>query len=282
LASYARHTQPATRMSPKPRRFLNRLLKYLGKASLIVLVLFVLPVGCQYAKQLQRNDANWWDLRRDSSEQAPPAITGTAVVQVYAARAARWRGNFGVHTWVAFKRTDDLDYFRIEVIGYRAYYGNNSVRVRTGNPDSYWFGNRPTLLREITGGEEVDEMINRLITAAENYPYPRTYRVWPGPNSNTFIAWLARSVPELNLELPPTAVGKDYLPNGSIAALTPSRRGAQISLGGYAGLLLGVEEGIEMNVLGATVGVDFWPPAIKLPALGRLGFDDVRRYDLTN
>lgn len=267
-------------MSRKPNRFLKRLLKYLGKAALIVLVLFVLPVGCQYAKQLQRSDANWWDLRRDSSEQAPPISQGTAVIQVYAARAARWRGNLGVHTWVAYKRTDDVTYRRIEVIGYYAYYGNNSVRVRSGNPDGYWFGNRPTLLREITGGEDVDEMISRIETAAENYPYPTTYRVWPGPNSNTFIAWLARAVPEMNLELPPTAIGKDYLPNGSFAALTPSRRGAQISLGGYAGVLLGVEEGIEMNVLGATVGVDFWPPAIKLPALGRLGFDDVRRYDL--
>lgn len=280
--SYARHTHPATRMSRKPQGFHNRLLRFLGKACLIVLVLFILPVGCQYAKQLSKDDDDWWNLRRDSSEQAPVITTGTAVIQVYAARAARWRGNFGVHTWVAYKRTEDPSYQRVEVIGYRAYYGNNAVRTRTGNPDGYWFGNRPTLLREITGGAEVDEMITRIQNAAENYPYPRTYRVWPGPNSNTFVAWLGRSVPELNLELPPTAIGKDYLPNGSIASLTPSRRGAQVSLGGYAGLLVGVEEGVEMNVLGATVGVDFWPPAIKLPAVGRLGFDDVRRYDLTN
>jgi len=145
----------------------------------------------------------------------------------------------------------------------------------------YWFGNRPTLLREITGTQAVDDMISRIETAAKNYPYPKTYRVWPGPNSNTFIAWIARSVPELNLELPSTAIGKDYLPNGSVAALTPSGRGAQISIGGYAGVLIGAEEGFEFNILGATVGIDLWPPALKLPAVGRLGVDDVRRYDFS-
>ncbi len=241
-------------------------------------MLFLLPVGCQYAKQLRSDQSRWWDLRRDSSEQAPAPDYGVAVIQVYAARAARWRGNLGVHTWVAYKRSNEDVYSRVEVIGYYAYRGNNSVRVRRGNPDGYWFGNRPTLLREITGGEELDELIDRVEASAASYPYAKTYRVWPGPNSNTFTAWIARDLPELNLELPPTAVGKDYLPNGAIAALTPSGSGAQLSLGGYAGLLVGAEEGIEVNLLGATVGLDFWPLAIKLPALGRFGFNDVRRY----
>ncbi len=260
------------------RRSGKRWVRVLARTLAIIVVFFILPVGCQYAKRFQQDNTQWWDLRRDSSDQAPPAEIGEAVIQVYAARAARWRGNLGVHTWVAFKRSDERTYQRLEVIGYYAYYGNNTVRKRRGNPDSYWYGNRPTLLREITGGEKVDAMIERLEASAKRYPYPMTYHVWPGPNSNTFIAWLARDLPELNLELPPHAIGKDYLPNGSIAALTPSRTGVQLSLGGYAAFLLGAEEGIEINLLGATVGLDVWPPALKLPALGRLGFDDVRKY----
>ena len=120
-------------------------------------------------------------------------------------------------------------------------------------------------------------MIDKLEFAANDYPYNDTYHVWPGPNSNTFIAYLARTVPELRLELPPTAIGKDFLPAGKLGALTPSNTGAQISLGGYAGILLGLEEGIEINIAGLTAGIDLLPPAIKLPGIGRIGFPDKRK-----
>ena len=43
------------------------------------------------------------------------------------------------------------------------------------------------------------------------YPYANTYSLWPGPNSNTFTAWIARAVPELETDLPATAIGKDYI-----------------------------------------------------------------------
>ena len=60
-------------------------------------------------------------------------------------------------------------------------------------------------------GEGVDELIKKVDKAAKTYPYRNTYSVWPGPNSNTFIAWIGRIVPELRLDLPPTAIGKDWL-----------------------------------------------------------------------
>ncbi len=244
----------------------------------ILLLLFVAPVGIQWALHMQAEPTAWWTMRRDSSEQAPPANQPGAVIQVYAARAARWRGNLGVHSWVTYKRSDAAYYERLEVIGYYGAYGGNTVRQRRGNPDSYWFGNRPQLLRQITGGAHVDQMIDRLEAAADAYPYNTQYKVWPGPNSNTFVAWLAKAVPELRLELPPLAIGKDYLPDNAFAARTPSHRGVQVSLGGYAGLLIGLEEGIEINLLAATVGVDVWPPAFKLPGLGRLGVDDLKEF----
>jgi hypothetical protein len=107
--------------------------------------------------------------------------------------------------------------------------------------------------------------------AVARYPYPRTYRTWPGPNSNTFVAWVGREVPELRLHLPPTAIGKDYLPNGVPVGRTPGGRGAQLSVLGLAGVLAGWDEGLEVNVLGLTFGVDVLNPALKLPVAGRLG-----------
>ena len=114
-------------------------------------------------------------------------------------------------------------------------------------------------------------MIERIEQAVLTYPYQDSYRTWPGPNSNTFVAYIARTVPELRLDLPPTAIGKDFLPNGSIIATAPSGTGFQLSLFGLLGVLGAFEEGIELNVLGLSFGLDFNTPAIKLPGLGRIG-----------
>src|SRR5205823_5005954 len=94
---------------------------------------------------------------------------------------------------------------------------------------------------------------------------------WPGPNSNTFTAWVGRRVPELRLRLPPTAIGKDYLPGGALAGTTPSGTGVQLSLYGLGGVAVGWDEGIELNFLTLNFGVDLTRPALKLPVLGRLG-----------
>jgi len=247
----------------------------------LIVVFYILPTGCMFAQHAVSNTKTpWWELRRDSSEQAPPAeTTDEAIIQVYAARAARWRGNVGVHTWIATKRRSENQYTRMEVLGYAVSRGRDAVRIRTGSPDNYWFGNRPQLLREIRGAEKVDALIDRLYTAAKSYPFNDVYTVWPGPNSNTFTAYVARAVPELRLDLPSNALGKDYVPLKNFVSKSPSGTGAQISLKGYAGLLLGLEEGLEINVLGFTAGVDLYPPALKLPAAGRIGFSDFRRFN---
>ena len=158
------------------------------------------------------NKKSWWELRRDSSEQAPPAATDEAIIQVYAARAARWRGKVGVHTWISTKRRSEKNYTRMEVVGWGVSRGRNAVRIREGSPDNYWFGNRPVLLRDIRGTEKVEALIDRVHDAANSYPYNDVYTIWPGPNSNTFTAYVARAVPEMRLDLPSNAVGKDYVP----------------------------------------------------------------------
>src|SRR5439155_26926268 len=84
-------------------------------------------------------------------------------------------------------------------------------------------------------------------------------------------AYVARAVPELRLDLPPTAIGKDYLPGGEPVALSPSGTGLQVSVFGLLGVMAAWEEGVEVNVLGLTFGVAVKHPALKLPAVGRRG-----------
>jgi hypothetical protein len=219
----------------------------------------------------ERMTGRWWELTRDPSGQAPdPATTRDAVLQVYAARTVGWRGALAVHTWIAVKPTGAPSYTRYEVVGWGVSEGADAIRVNRTGPDNFWFGSRPERLVD-RRGPGVDELIAKVEAAVATYPYPHSYRLWPGPNSNTFTAFVGRAVPELELELPPTAIGKDYLPGGALAGRSPGGDGVQLSLFGLFGVLAGWQEGFELNLLGLTFGVDVRRPALKLPGIGRLG-----------
>jgi hypothetical protein len=239
------------------------------RAGRRALALALLPLAASCAVG-RRGDVPWWQARQDSSAQAPdPGVTREAVLQVYVARTVGWRGVLAVHSWITFKPTDAPAYRRYEVIGWGVDAGIPAIRVDRAGPDNYWFGSRPDLLVDLRG-DGVDGLIERVKDAIATYPYPASYRTWPGPNSNTFVAHVARAVPELRLHLPPTAIGKDFLPGGAVVATTPAGRGVQVSLLGVAGVLAGWDEGLEINVLGLAFGVDVRSPALKLPGLGRV------------
>jgi hypothetical protein len=125
------------------------------------------------------------------------------------------------------------------------------------------------VLRDIRGAA-ADAIAAKLPLAVASYPFEHRYSAWPGPNSNTFTAYVARAIPELRLALPANAIGKDYLPLGEFVARAPSGTGYQVSLAGLLGALAGADEGIELNVLGLVVGIDLRSPAVKLPGIGRV------------
>jgi Protein of unknown function (DUF3750) len=217
-----------------------------------------------------RANADWRTASREPVGLAPdPALHPEAVVQVYAARTVGWRGAFGVHTWVAVKPARATAYTVYEVIGWKLRWDDTAVSIRERAADGRWFGNAPEVLADKRGAE-AEALIPRIGKAAESYPYAKEYSAWPGPNSNTFTAWITREVPELRADLPPTAIGKDYL-GGSVFAAAPSGSGGQFSVAGIFGLTVSTVEGVELNLLGLTFGIDPWPPALKLPLLGRLG-----------
>jgi hypothetical protein len=210
-----------------------------------------------------------------SSAGIAPAATATpqAIVQVYHARALNWRGIFGVHTWIATKPENAPEYMVHQVIGWRLFRGLSSVVSAPGIPDGRWFGNEPTLVVDLRG-KEASQAIPKILEAVSSYPYAHEYKVWPGPNSNTFIAYIGRQVPELRMDLPANAIGKDYPINGSLIDRTPSGTGYQVSMLGLFGIAMGREEGFELNLLGLNFGIDFLKPALRLPFVGRLGVDE--------
>lgn len=211
---------------------------------------------------------DWRTASREPVGLAPdPETTPEAIVQVYGARTVGWKGTFGVHTWVAVKPTNAKQWTVYEVVGWQLRWSDTAVRVSHRAPDGRWFGSEPELYAD-KRGEGVDALIERIDRAVETYPYAKEYGLWPGPNSNTFTAWLTRHVPEIEADLPGTAIGKDYI-RDDIVHKPPSGRGLQLSLAGLLGFTASSVEGLEVNILGLSFGVG--PSGLKLPLVGRIG-----------
>src|SRR5882672_3831542 len=189
-----------------------------------------------------------------------------AVVQVYGARTLGAKGIFGVHTWVAVKPTNADEWTIYEVIGWRLRWNDTALVIRNRQPD-VWFHSKAELYAD-RRGPGVDELIKRIDEAAKDYPYAKEYTLWPGPNSNTFTAWIGRAVPELGIDLPATAIGKDFT-GTTVFSRAPSGRGMQVSLGGVLGLSASGIEGLELNILSLNFGIS--GSGIKLPIIGRIG-----------
>ncbi|ODN69813.1 DUF3750 domain-containing protein [Methylobrevis pamukkalensis] len=238
-------------------------------ALLVLLVLFVLPLS---SHALWRWTSGWpgtWSGADWSSAGILPAaaVADEAVVHVMAARVGNWRSIFAHHSWVVMKPAGAATYTRYDVVGW-----GEPVRTNHRVPDGRWYGNEPEILLTLTGPAAADA-VPAITRAVADYPHGLrgSYRAWPGPNSNTFVAHLASEVPALAPALLPTALGKDYRGSLLYAGRSVSGTGLQVSLGGVFGVTLGWVEGAELNLLGLVAGLDLRRPALKLPGWGRLG-----------
>ncbi len=247
----------------------KRLFKKIVKSTcgFVLINSFLLSLSfCQRGTSIDFND-------RQSSGILTKKNSGKeAIVQVYAARAARWRGYVAVHSWIAFKKENESSFYVAQIVGWRLKRGLSALSLEKDIPDRKWFGAPAELLEEIRGGK-ASSAIRKIEAIATAYPYAKSYRVWPGPNSNTFISYLIRELDELTVELPPNAIGKDWLISG-LFAKSESGTGLQLSLRGALGLTIGWAEGFELNLLGLCFGIDLRRPALKLPFIGRIGLKD--------
>jgi hypothetical protein len=209
----------------------------------------------------------YWQADWSSTGRLPAAAGHKpAMVRVFAARTGRWKGIFAVHSWIVVKEKGG-DYQRFDKVGW-----GSPVRINAYPPDARWYSNDYNVVFAADGAA-AEKLIPAIRAGVRKYPFSRRgdYRIWPGPNSNTFTACVLASVPGMQASLPPTAIGKDYPCNGRWLSRTPSGTGLRLSLGGLLGLTAAWIEGLEINILGAVVGLDIRKPAIKLPGLGRIG-----------
>jgi hypothetical protein len=244
---------------------------WLRRIALMIALLIIGPLAFA-AGETMTGRGDWRTAARGSAGIAPlPDAHSDAVVQVYGARTVRWRGIFAVHCWIAVKPKGATEYTTYEKIGWRARYGGSAMAIHNNGPDNRWFGALPELYADLRG-EAAERAIPKIEAAVADYPYGEGYHTWPGPNSNSFVAYVARRVPELAVDLPPTAIGKDYLIDSMFFDSAPSGTGFQFSLFGLFGFTLAIEEGLEINLLTLNFGVDPKSLALRLPGLGKVGF----------
>lgn len=250
---------------------LPRLMRILATVCLALAAQAGLAQGSSQAAEVPSR--SWATAPRHSAGIAPdPAqLVQLAIAQVYMAPTYGRRGFFAVHPWIIYKRQGEVTFTRYDVVGWRA---PQVVQRNYALPDGLWYGSTPELLVDHRG-EGVDAMIDAIEAAVASYPFADQYRSYPGPNSNTFLAHIGRQVPALQLDLPANAIGKDYRPLTRPVGVSPSGSGVQISLLGLLGASVGLQEGLEVNVLGLNFGLDFNTPALRLPFWGRWGFNDV-------
>lgn len=245
---------------------------YRSRLHNLWVLFFVLPVAARaslYALEERPESfatADWSSAHLLPSAESDPE----ARVLAFAARNGTWRSIFAVHTWIVVK-PERGTYTRYEVTGF-----GMPVRTNARPPDAHWFSYVPAIIADLRGPAAA-AAIPKIAEAVQNYPYAHRgdYRIWPGPNSNTFVATVARAAPELAVAMPSTAIGKDFRADYSLFGTTPSGTGYEVELFGLLGLKAAWVEGIELNLFTLVLGLDLRHPALKLPGIGRVGFDNV-------
>ena len=241
----------------------------MGLFCRFVLVLIIAPIMLSAALAFARGwPESWHQADWSATNQLPsPRHHKAAIIRIYAAKSGRWKGIFATHHWIVLKRTGAAAYTRFEVVGW-----GTPVRRDNYPPDGKWYSNDPFIVHQ-ENGPKAQKLIPQILSAIKSYPWRSrgSYQVWPGPNSNTFVACVLRKVPGLGAEMDARGIGKDYLGPGLQFATMPSGTGWQVSLNGLAGFGVSMREGIEINFLGTTLAIDFQDLAIKFPGLGKIG-----------
>lgn len=212
--------------------------------------------------------ASWRDANWTSSKLLPaPTASTDARIYILSARTGGLKGAIASHSWIVLKDKGASTYERFDKVGW-----GSPIRRNGYVADAFWYSNQPSVVA-MAKGKDAELLIPKIRQVIKAYPFSQNggYTIYPGPNSNTFIAHILRHVPELDAVLPPEATGRDYLSDGGYFYVAPDGKDFSLSFKGYAGLSIGLRSGFEVNLLGLVAGIDVQNPGVKIPALGYFG-----------
>lgn len=177
-----------------------------------------------------------------------------------------WYKGLAHHAWIDIHKAGDPKWLRIECAGRLFGVLFSDLDAEEAHLDHRFDGHTVHLLGWLDGeaAHRAAEAIEARAHELDEF-YGENYRVWPGPNSNTFVAEVARAAPDLGFVFDPNCIGKDY-PGWVDVGLTASKTGLRLDTVPI-GVAVGLREGVEVHVLGLTAGISLDPPGISLPFL---------------
>lgn len=250
--------------SSRPRKSF-RPFRLVRRVVLFVLVVFLLPAAASVAWwHAQERPPSWRAADWSSSGLLPASQRDDAAVYVLAARTGGLKGALAVHSWIVLKKPGEDRYRRYDKVGW-----GNPIRIDGYAADGRWYSNEPFVVQSATG-DAAERLLPEFEAAIAAYPYAERggYRIWPGPNSNSFVAFVLDAVPGFDARLPPNATGRDYAPGWLLAGLTADGRDFRVTLFGLAGITVGAASGLELHLGGLVAGIDPFRPALKVPGFG--------------
>jgi Protein of unknown function (DUF3750) len=193
---------------------------------------------------------------------APSVLPSTYVVQLRYATLPHVLRAFAVHYWFVMFDPASRQWHRWEVWQSKDAGGKSIGHVHCDlrHPDCGVGGGAYRLAAEWNGSPA--RAICSVLNNARDYPHRDRYRVWPGPNSNTFVAWVLREA-ALHHSFDPRAIGKDYV---GLFGVGRSARppGAQLETP-LLGVKFSLHDGVEVHWLCLTWGLRWSPLAIDTP-----------------
>jgi hypothetical protein len=208
-------------------------------------------------------------MRRDLTlpdDDVPTAMVLSSSQKVPVGKLAR-------HPWFVVRGAGESEWERWEIVASVSGGDFGTVDRNSDDAFTYYSGYEEDVrIHGMLRGAQAQRFIDCLRTESPRYRHRDTYRVWPGPNSNTYVDYMLRKC-NMHADLPSTAIGKDYRGIFGVS-WTSGGTGFQIETPIF-GIKLGVTEGVEIHLFSLAFGIDLWPPAIIVPIdPGRIGFED--------
>jgi len=142
-----------------------------------------------------------------------------SMVRLYCAPVPGYK-EIATHPWFVVKRSGEDHFDRWEIAAFSGQfryelairadgvYGN--IYKNIAGPDEF-FGAAGWVQAELRG-PDADPIIDFIESQSPHYPCRFTYTLFPGPNSNSYAQWVLDHT-GWDAQLPPTAIGMDYVPD---------------------------------------------------------------------
>ena len=117
-------------------------------------------------------------------------------------------GAFAVHYWfVVFDEDGSCRRWEVWQTKNAGPFCIGHVHRDLKHPDAGVGGGPSRIAKEWQG--DAARRIAKVLEAVEKYPHCERYRYWPGPNSNTFVAWVLREA-GIDFALSPRGIGRRF------------------------------------------------------------------------